>query len=177
VAIFLARRIGEGARDAPRPVRPARQRRAVERDGVEREETERFWFDAPRQSERRLERYLDMPFGEAVGRICKGLGMQPDWAAWAAEPWAQEETRTRPEGSPYANDAGEPPSEQSERQAPPPLPLSSRKGAPAPYPGPPRAPPTAAQPPPPNRKARRAQAAKARHRAAPTRAPFARAAG
>ncbi|HZZ36298.1 MAG TPA: hypothetical protein VFE03_11265, partial [Caulobacteraceae bacterium] len=96
VAIFLARRIGEGALDAPRPVRPARKRPAVEREGLERDETERFWFDAPRRSERQLERYLDMPFGEAVGRICKGLGIKPDWAAWAAEPWAQEERRTRP---------------------------------------------------------------------------------
>ncbi|HZZ36577.1 MAG TPA: hypothetical protein VFE03_12695, partial [Caulobacteraceae bacterium] len=132
--------------------------------------------DAPRQSERRLERYLDMPFGEAVGRICKGLGIKPDWAAWAAEPWAQEERRTRPEGSPYAGSAAEPPGEGA-RELPPPPAVSPNSG-PEPHalaqPEPPRRPPPG---PPPNRKARRIQARMARKRAAQTRAPCARAAG
>ncbi|HZZ35635.1 MAG TPA: hypothetical protein VFE03_07915 [Caulobacteraceae bacterium] len=205
VAIFLARRIGEGALDAPRPPRPARQRPAVEREALERDETELFWFDAPRQSERRLERYLDMPFGEAVGRICKGLGIKPDWTAWSAEPWAQEETRTRPPGSPYAGEPSAPgasPIGAAARRPLHPPPDGGRSPSPALRAGQEKqgadpsvlspAPPEEAGEgdrgapapgwrgrlaPPPNRKARRAQAAKARHRATQTRSPFAHAAG
>ncbi|HZZ37231.1 MAG TPA: hypothetical protein VFE03_16030, partial [Caulobacteraceae bacterium] len=120
-------------------------------------------------------RYLDMPFGEAVGRICKGLGVKPDWAAWAAEPWAQEERRTRPQGSPYAGDADEPPAEAPAKKPPPAVP--SEPG-PEPHsvahPEPPWRPPPG---PPPNRQMRRAQARMARKRASQNRAPFARAAG
>ena len=45
--------------------------------------------------------YLDLPFGEVVALICEGIGMTPDWDAWACEPWAQEEIKTQPAGSPY----------------------------------------------------------------------------
>src|SRR2546422_732824 len=53
--------------------------------------------------------YLDRPFGEVVALICKGLGIKPDWAAWAGEPRGQEEIRPRPPKSPYAHYAGDPP--------------------------------------------------------------------
>jgi hypothetical protein len=207
VALFLARRIGEGALDAPRKPWPARRRPAVEREAVERDDGG-LWLGRARQSETQLERYLDMPFGEAVGRICKGLGFKPDWAAWAGEHWAQEERRTRPPTSPYANDAGEP----SAPGAPPigaaarrplhPPPDGGRSPSPALRAGQEKqgADPPVLSPAPPeeagegdrgapapwwrgrpasplNRQARRAQAAKARHRAARTCAPFARAAG
>ena len=38
-----------------------------------------------RREHERFEFYLDRPFGEVVARICKGLGMKPDWAAWACD--------------------------------------------------------------------------------------------
>jgi hypothetical protein len=167
VALFLARRIGEGALDAPRKPWPARRRPAVEREAVERDDAE-LWLGRARQSETQLERYLDMPFGEAVGRICKGLGFKPDWAAWAGEPWVQEELRTRPPTSPYADFAGAPPGEMARELPPPPVSRATHRPRPSLHPEPRRSPPPG---PPLNRKARRAQ--RARRRAAQARAPCA----
>jgi hypothetical protein len=43
------------------------------------------------------------PVGETVMRICKDLGLQVDPALWEDEPWAQEEIRLKPAGSPFAD--------------------------------------------------------------------------
>jgi hypothetical protein len=40
--------------------------------------------------------------GEIAARICKDLGLEPDWRLWAEEDWAIEEAQTRPKGSPFA---------------------------------------------------------------------------
>src|SRR5258706_11278979 len=148
VAIFLSARIDDGALDGPRPPKklrvrkPAADKAADKDDDAEPREVAEALMREPREYEH-LECYLDRPFGEVVALICKGLGMTPDWAAWADEPWAQEEIRTQPPTSPYFT--GVP------LEAPPP---------PRPDPTRPRLP----APPPPNRKARRAKASKARKR-------------
>ena len=99
IAIALQLRIGDGALDAPRAPKtgPEPDHETAERpDAPEREyEYERLFDFGPSVSER-AERYLDRPFGEVVALICKGLGMKPDWDAWADEPWAQVEASYPP---------------------------------------------------------------------------------
>jgi hypothetical protein len=46
--------------------------------------------------------FSDRPVGELVARICRDLGVTPDWSLWDDEDWAIEETAARPRGSPYA---------------------------------------------------------------------------
>ena len=53
--------------------------------------------------ERDCDRLLDGPFGAVMARLCSDLGLDPDWDEWANEDWAIEETRTRAQGSPYAD--------------------------------------------------------------------------
>lgn len=36
-------------------------------------------------------------------RICKDLGLQVDPALWEDEPWAQDEIRLKPAGSPFVD--------------------------------------------------------------------------
>ncbi|MGO4727404.1 MULTISPECIES: hypothetical protein [unclassified Inquilinus] len=45
---------------------------------------------------------LDRPLGETVARLCRQLGIEPDWSRWAEEDWAIAEARDKPPGSPYA---------------------------------------------------------------------------
>ena len=86
--------------------------------------------------------------------------MKPDWAAWAPEPWAQQEIATRPPTSPYATYAGGEPPVDAVKDPPPPI---LRAAHPSPPPDTPRlAAPPGLPAPPPNRKARRAQAREAR---------------
>src|SRR5439155_6230292 len=107
VAIFLSMRIGNGALDAPRPPKKVRSRRAADPDdesaAFEREPTAELRPEREPREFEHLECYLDRPFGEVIALICKGIGMTPDWDAWSCEPWAQEEIRTRPPTSPYAD--------------------------------------------------------------------------
>ena len=142
VAIFLCSRIDDGALDEPRPLKKLRVRKAAadkDSDVGPREAAEALMRE-PREYEH-LECYLDRPFGEVVALICKGLGMTPDWDAWACELWAQEEIRTQPPTSPYFT--GVPP-EAKALPPPPPDPIR-----PLPPPEPPL-----------NRQARRAEARK-----------------
>ena len=163
LAVFLRARIDCGDLDAPRQPKTARTRAvgAAEGDADPRPEREALEAaDRPQRAPRAyaLAGYLDRPFGEVVGLICKGLGIKPDWAAWAGEPWAQEEIRTRPPKSPYANHAGDPPGDAAQ-ELPPPPPEAVRPAAPPGLPAPPL-----------NRQARRAQARRARKRSAQRRA-------
>src|SRR5213080_2914514 len=99
--------------------------------------------------------------------------MTPDWDAWSCEPWAQEELRTRPPTSPYADYAGAPPTDAAKELPPPPIAqLSNPKPRPSPPPAAMRlaAPPGLPAPPPQNRHARRAEARAALKRAAQRRA-------
>jgi hypothetical protein len=40
--------------------------------------------------------------GEIIARICRDLGVTPDWARWVDADWARDEMTTKPPGSPYA---------------------------------------------------------------------------
>ena len=46
--------------------------------------------------------FADLPISELIARVCKDLGMVPDWNLWADEDWADEEAEARTPGSPYA---------------------------------------------------------------------------
>jgi hypothetical protein len=85
---------------------------------------------------RPVKSYLDLPFGEVVALICEGIGMTPDWDAWACEPWAQEEIKTQPAGSPYVGyappKAALPPPQQWPTPAPQAIGLAAPPGLPAP---------------------------------------------
>jgi len=40
--------------------------------------------------------------GEIIARICRDLGVTPDWARWVDADWARDEMAAKPPGSPYA---------------------------------------------------------------------------
>jgi hypothetical protein len=40
--------------------------------------------------------------GEIIARICRDLGVTPDWARWVDADWARDEMAAKPAGSPYA---------------------------------------------------------------------------
>ena len=44
--------------------------------------------------------FADAPIGELVARICRDLGVTPDWALWGDEPWAVEARAVEPPGVP-----------------------------------------------------------------------------
>jgi hypothetical protein len=62
------------------------------------------------------------PVRQTVERLCKDLGLTPDWSRWAGEGWAYEETPTRPRFSPF--------------HQPSPRPILGDEAAPAPMSGP-----------------------------------------
>src|SRR5262245_1767989 len=73
IAIYVSDRIDHGALDAPRPPKPKRTRKpeaTAEHEPAEslRDSAE---TDRPRREYEHYERYLDMPFGELVKRMCK----------------------------------------------------------------------------------------------------------
>jgi hypothetical protein len=52
--------------------------------------------------------FADRPIGELVARICRDLGVTPDWSLFEDEDWAIEEAGARPPGSPFADSPDEP---------------------------------------------------------------------
>ena len=38
-----------------------------------------------------------------IARVCRTLGLTPDWTRWADTPWAVEEAETMAKGSPYGD--------------------------------------------------------------------------
>jgi hypothetical protein len=46
--------------------------------------------------------FADLPISQLIARVCKDLGIIPDWSLWANEEWAIEEAEARTPGSPYA---------------------------------------------------------------------------
>jgi hypothetical protein len=107
IAIALSFAIERGALDGEPAEAPPAKRRRIREALTERPDWERPDWEQPERErperEERIEPYLRRPFGEVVALICRGLGVQPDWQAWSAEPWAQEEIRTRALTSPYAH--------------------------------------------------------------------------
>src|SRR6185437_7233157 len=53
--------------------------------------------------------FADRPIGELVARICRDLGIDPDWSRFEAEDWAIEEARAQTPGSPFADPPDAPP--------------------------------------------------------------------
>jgi hypothetical protein len=45
--------------------------------------------------------FTDRPIGALVAKICRDLGVRPDWNRWATEAWAVDEALARAPGSPY----------------------------------------------------------------------------
>jgi hypothetical protein len=41
--------------------------------------------------------------GEIIARICRDLGLKPDWWRWVDAAWAKQEMAEKPPGSPYAD--------------------------------------------------------------------------
>ncbi|MDB5464527.1 MAG: hypothetical protein JWP23_2916 [Phenylobacterium sp.] len=51
--------------------------------------------------------FAERPIGELVARICRDLGVTPDWSLWHDDDWAIEEAAAKAPGSPYAAHAPE----------------------------------------------------------------------
>ena len=64
----------------------------------------------------------ERPVRPTVERLCKDLGLTPDWSRWAGEGWAYEDIPTRPRFSPF--------------HQPSPRPILGDDDAPAPMPEP-----------------------------------------
>jgi len=101
-------------------------KRAVEQ-AIERERKERrvneyeALYELPRILRERLDQedierdLAQFPRGELIARICRDLGIEPDWDLWRQDRWAVEEARLKPAGSPYADTAA--PAEAAESEA------------------------------------------------------------
>jgi hypothetical protein len=66
------------------------------------EELAEIGMDLARTVQRQAD-FADRPIGELVARICRDLGVTPDWGLFEDDDWAIEEARTRPPGSPLAS--------------------------------------------------------------------------
>jgi hypothetical protein len=51
---------------------------------------------------------LDLPIGALAVRFCRQMGLDPDPSLWEDEPWAAQEIKTRPAGSPFVDWPPEP---------------------------------------------------------------------
>jgi hypothetical protein len=117
-AAIRERRLAEAAR-APVERRARLVRRAVARAieaDAEEGEVEQLFDDL---DERLADReddddFLDRPVSELVARICKDLGVTPDWSLWEDEGWAIEEAAARRQAS-----SGEAPGPDTTHDPPP----------------------------------------------------------
>ncbi len=53
--------------------------------------------------------FADRPIGELVARICRDLGVTPDWRLWEDEAWAIEALEASPPGAPGVGPPDAPP--------------------------------------------------------------------
>ena len=116
--------------------RSARRRRQVKELVGEIIEAEATEFDAERlydDLDDRMEEgdedadFADRPIGELVARICRDLGVTPDWSLFEDDDWAIAERRERNEGSPYAA-AGAADDRQDDAPSDPPWPAHDPPG-------------------------------------------------
>ena len=93
--------------------------RANQRDKVKRvaeatidAETGEDWneredlLDALSERLKDFDDYADLgnrSIGEIIARICRDLGLKPDWRRWVDAAWAKQEMAEKPPGSPYAD--------------------------------------------------------------------------
>lgn len=59
----------------------------------------------------------NLPIGVLVARICRDLGIRPNWAPWAATDWAHEEARAQAHGSPFTGPHAPPLRRRSQARA------------------------------------------------------------
>jgi hypothetical protein len=125
LTLALEARTDQDLRDLKAGVSRERQEaraKAAERNGEAREykiresvmkvaERECENLEALVDLEEALEERLDMdeayfdrslrPLRPTVERLCKDLGLSPDWSRWAGDGWAYEDIPTRPRFSPF----------------------------------------------------------------------------
>jgi hypothetical protein len=93
------------SRTQARATRRRREVRAVVEQAIEADAAETDLEDLLLDLEERLVDYddadfADRPIGELVARICRDLGVAPDWSLWEDEDWAVEEAVRRGAASP-----------------------------------------------------------------------------
>ena len=85
-------------------VRAVRETLAAEgRDPEEVENLSSRISDNLRDRDRERMLVLNRPIGGMIARVCRTLGLTPDWTRWADTPWAVEEAETVAKGSPYGD--------------------------------------------------------------------------
>jgi hypothetical protein len=64
----------------------------IRAEGLDPSEADRLAADAAERLDRDdiYDALADHPAGEIVARLCRDLGLEPDWSRWAQEAWAQE---------------------------------------------------------------------------------------
>ena len=75
----------------------------VETGGLYPSDAERLFDRLDERIEDEVDDFDDRPVGALIERLCRKLGVAPDWTRWQAEDWAAEEIAERPKGSPYAD--------------------------------------------------------------------------
>ena len=87
-----------------RHARTVRETLAAEgRDPEEVEDLSSRISDNLRDRDRERMLVLNRPIGGMIARVCRTLGLTPDWTRWADTPWAVEEAETIAKGSPYGD--------------------------------------------------------------------------
>ena len=78
--------------------------RVIEAERQDFDEVSRLVLKAERllDDEDLYDDVLSRPIGELVARICRDLGLSPDWTRLAEEAWAKKEMAEGVEGSPFA---------------------------------------------------------------------------
>ena len=67
------------------------------------------------------EDFTYLPMGVLLARVCRELGVRPNWSLWADEPWAIAEARAQVPGSPFTGpDAPDAPDDEPFGPRPPP---------------------------------------------------------
>jgi hypothetical protein len=88
-------------------------------EAIQRHEAENLLADLDDRLDDELLRgdLEEQPLGVCVAKLCKRLGVTPDWNDWRDTAWAAEEIARKPAGSPYANEGWQTP---VKREPPPP---------------------------------------------------------
>jgi hypothetical protein len=139
------------ARQKARVKRIIEQAIDAEADGSDREDLLGD-LDERLEDEDLFADYDERPFGEIVARICRDIGIAPDWTLWDAEDWGIETGAAQVGGIEEAGTTEENRATEEVRTKPPSFPFAPRWPAPAgtdrsPEPHPPRAAATGSDPP------------------------------
>lgn len=85
--------------------------RVADNGARDRDEVERLMDEALErlEDEDLYGEIVTRPMGELVAALCRDLGLDPDWASLAQEPWALAEIASGAAGSPFAAWMARPP--------------------------------------------------------------------